>query len=155
MLRVLVILVAFLGVARAEMHVSEDPNRDARKLNEETLARYDSEIGSRNPLLRLYDLFDDARITNCKNARLHFVESKQAFDKVPKDDVPELHYRLREMQDAAKMVDRSIDAYRAEAKSTMLKMIAGLGLVVLLVFGGAIWAIVKRRSARFVPGRRY
>lgn len=155
MLRVLVMLVALVGVVHAEMQVSEDPNKDARKLAETTLARYDSEIGSRNPLLRLYDLFDDARITNCKHAREHFVEAKTAFDKVPKDDVPELHYRLHDMQESAKSVDRAIDAYKAEAKTTMLKMIAGLVLVGLLIFGGAIWAVVKRRSARFVPGRRY
>jgi len=150
MLRVLVILVALVGVAHAEMQVSEDPNKDARKLSEETFARYDSEIGSRNPLLRLYDLFDDARIVNCKNARVHFEEAKTAFDKVPKDDVPELHYRLHDMQETAKGVNRAIDAYNAEAKSTMMKMIAGLALIGLLIFGGAIWAVIKAKAARRV-----
>lgn len=142
MLRVLVIVVALTGVVHA------DPNVDARKLGEVTLARYDREISDRNPLLKLYDLLDDARITNCKHARENFVEAKTAFDKVPKDDEPELYYRLHDMQESAKAVDRSIDAYRAEAKTTMLKVIAGLVLGGLLLFGGAIFAVVKRRARR-------
>lgn len=142
MLRVLVIVVALTGVVHA------DPNVDARKLTEETLGRYDREISDRNPLLKLYDFIDDARITNCVHAREHFVLAKADFDKVPKDDEPELYYRLKEMQGRAKTVNHSIDEYRAEAKTTMLKVIAGLALGVLLLFGGAIWALVKRKAAR-------
>lgn len=154
MLRVLVIVVALMGVAHAQMDLSANPQRDARNLTEETLARYDSEIASRNPLLRLYDLFDDALISNAKYARKHFDEAKEAFDKVPKGDEADLQDKLREMKQQAKAVNRTIDAYKVEAKGTMLKMVGGLVLIGLFIFGGAIWAVIKAKAARRPMMRR-
>lgn len=138
MLRVLVIIVALCGVARAQEFAP-----DARKVTDPALARYDTEIDSRNFLLRINDLIDDALITNVKHARSRLIEAKAAFDK------DQSLGALEDVQIAAKRLQGSIDTYRAEAKSTTLKIGAGLALAVIVVFGGAIFAIMKRKAARF------
>lgn len=137
MLRVLVAIVALCGLARAQ-----DYSPEARKLTHAAVARYESDIASRNFLLRINDLLDDARITNVKHAHSYFLSAEKEFDK---DDT---YRHFEDVQNAAKRLNASIDVYRAEAKSTMLKVGAGLALAVLVVFGGAIWAIIKRKARR-------
>lgn len=138
MLRVLVMIVLLCGVARAQEFAPE-----ARKVTDAALARYKSEIDSRNFLLRINDVIDDARITNVKHAHANLVETKAAFDKDPS------LRGLEDVQTAAKRLQGSIDTYSAEAKSTTLKIGAGLALAVIVLFGGAIFAIMKRKAARF------
>lgn len=138
MLRVLVIVVALCGIAR-----SQDFSPEARKVTDAALARYESDIDSRNFLLRINDVIDDARITNVKNARTHLIAEKAGFDKDPS------MRGLEDVQTAAKRLQSSIDAYRAEAKTTALKIGGGLALAVIVLFGGAIFAIMKRKAGRF------
>jgi hypothetical protein len=137
MLRVLVIVVALCGLARAQ-----DFSPEARKVTEPALARYENEIESRNFLLRINDMLNDSLITNVKHARAHLVEAKATFDKDPSLG------HLEDVQTTAKRLQSSIDEYRSEAKSTMLKVGAGLALAVLVLFGGAIFAIIKRKARR-------
>ena len=138
MLRVLVILVALTTMARAD----EDFAPKAKRLTTEALERYDSEIDSRNFLLRINDLLDDSLLTNAKNARVHVVEAKEDFDKDPG------FHKLEDVKVATDRLQNAITAYRAEAKTNALKVAGGLALAVIVVFGGAIFAFVKRKARR-------
>ncbi|HSD90426.1 MAG TPA: hypothetical protein VLB44_23020, partial [Kofleriaceae bacterium] len=123
MLRVLVVLVALTGVARADL------GSEARSVTDAALARYEDQIGGRNPLLKLYDLIDSSMLDNVKHAREHLIEAKADFDKQWKaHEEVEATHKLEELKQEVKAFDAEIDAYKKESKTTMWKLIGGLVL---------------------------
>jgi hypothetical protein len=143
MLRVLVVLVALTGVARADLA------SEARSKTDAAFARYDDKIGGRNPLLKVYDLIDSSMLDNVKASRKHLVEAKEAFDKAWKaHEETDAKFKLADLESEVKSLDREIDDYSKWGRTTMWKILGGLIFLGVAVFGGAIYAVFLRLRSR-------
>ena len=140
MLRVVVILLALTVVARA------DETSTGRELYSTTAAHYDDVVGHRNPLARLWDLSGNEEWTNLENSRKNLDESNKDFeDAIKENSAYQIHSKLQDLRNSSDGVERKIEEYSSASKSMVWKLGLGVAVLVLLLFGGGLMALVRRK----------
>lgn len=143
MIRVLLILVALVGVAHA------DTASEAKKITDDALARYQDAASTGSVLGKVWRLIEDSPYNNLVHAKDYVVEQKANLDKqVKAGEEVEAELKLVDLKRAIETLDTEIASYKSYMKGTLWKLYGGLAFFIILAFGGSIWAFVKRRARR-------
>ena len=143
MIRVLIVLIALAGVAHA------DTASEAKKLTEASLARYNEAESAGSVFGKIWRLIDSSPHDNLVNSKNFMLEAKADVDKnIKAGEEVEAGFKLEELKTSIADLDKECEVYKKEMKSKVLNMTAGIVIIVVGVFGMAIWAFIKRRARR-------
>jgi hypothetical protein len=146
-MRAFALTIMFLLVLGRTAHA--DTASDAKKLTDAALSRYTDAEKTGSVFGQLWRVIDSSPHDNLVNAKDYVVSAKADVDKELKaNQEVEAELKLDALKRSIADLDTEIEAYRKDMKSTLWKLYAGTALFIIAVFGGAIWAFIRRRGAR-------
>lgn len=143
MIRVLVILIALVGVAHA------DTASDAKKMTDAAMSRYADAESTGSVMGKVWRLIESAPHDNLVHSKDYVLEAKSDIDKALKaGEEVEAELKLGDLKRSIETLDTEIASYKSYMKGTLWKLYAGLAFFIVLAFGGSIWMFIKRKARR-------